>query len=453
MNTRIMTSLLCLTSALAFAGTEPSDKSAKDIVAPPPDDNPLSFFNGKLVFDAQERLRFEYRDNNYDFNSKVKSLNDGDWFEQRARIGMTIAPCDYFSFYVQGQSSLELGSARPKTPGVLGAEGDNAVDLRQAYIKIGPKDFNVTIGRQILSYGDERLVGSFDWNNIGRTFDAVKVHYNTDTWSLEAFTSSVVVINKEKFDQSDFLDGNNSGRNQIFSGIYFSTTLIPIQVTDLYAFELQQEAKAGNTDFVTLGTRMKADPTKLGGFCYETEMAAQTGTVSGKDLAAFAGHWGVGYTWLDSPWKPHFGVEYNYASGDNNSKDGKVTTFQNLFPTNHPFYGTMDMFSWQNLSNPEASFSFQPAKNVLFKLDYNAFWLANTNDAWYRANGVTAVRPINPKANSFTGSELDASINWKATKNLSFQVGYDHFFAGKYLKATGANSDANFAYAQMTVNF
>ncbi|WP_075088547.1 alginate export family protein [Verrucomicrobium spinosum] len=148
------------------------------MVIPPPEP--------KIVtFDFQERLRFEYRENNFDFNDGVNSLTDDSWLLQRARVGIKVSPTDYLSFYVQGQSSLELDSDRPNEPGVMGAEGDDAIDLRQAYIKIGPKDLNITIGRQILSYGDERLIGAFDWNNLSRTFDAVKFHYGTKDWSIE----------------------------------------------------------------------------------------------------------------------------------------------------------------------------------------------------------------------------------------------------------------------------
>ena len=47
-----------------------------------------------------------------------------------------------------------------------------------------PKAFPLTlkVGRQILSYGDERLIGAFDWNNFGRTFDAVKLPWEAKTW-------------------------------------------------------------------------------------------------------------------------------------------------------------------------------------------------------------------------------------------------------------------------------
>lgn len=451
MKTKLLTTVLLATASLGFAG-EPAKNPAP--VQPKPPENPLSFYDGKLIFDFQERLRYEIRDNNFDFNDGVNALTDDSWLLQRARLGMKITPNDWFSFYVQGQSSFEFDSDRPNVPGALGAEGDDAIDLRQAYIKLGSKDFNVTIGRQILSYGDERLVGSFDWNNIGRTFDAVKVHYGTEAWSLEGFASSVVVPDEDDFNQSDLFDGNETGRNQIFSGLYFSNkTWLPFQTTDAYVFHLHEEYSVGDTNFFTLGSRVKADPKKLNGFDYEAEMAVQLGEVKGGDLSAFAGHWGAGYNWLKSPIKPRLGIEYNYSTGDGDAADGDVDTFQNLFPTNHKFYGYMDVFSWQNMHNPAVSFSVQPTKTVKLQLDYHAFWLAETSDAWYRANGVTKVRPVKSDASSFVGTELDFTVSWKATKNLSFLAGYSHFFSGDYAKATGASDDADFGYVQAILEF
>lgn len=434
--------ILSLLSQLCLAGTP----DPKAVIEPTPE-------KSIYAFDFQERLRFEIRENNFDFNDEINTVNDDSWLLQRARLGLKVSPTDYLSFYVQGQSSFELGSERPNEPGVLGAEGDDAIDLRQAYIQTGPEAFNITMGRQLLTYGDERLVGGFDWNNIGRTFDAVKLHYHTDLWSLDVFSSSVVVPDSDEFNYSDFLDGNDTGRDQIFSGLYFSTKLIPVQRTDLYAFHLHESYTAGDTNFVTLGTRIKADVLKTSGFDYETEIAVQFGDVKGQNLSAFAGHWGAGYVWIKSPIKPRLFFEYNFASGDDSSADSDVGTFQNLFPTNHKFYGYMDVFSWQNIHNPAVSFSIQPAKGVKLQLDYHAFWLAKTTDVWYRANGVTAVRPMTKGADSFVGTELDFTVSWKVTKQLSFLAGYSHFFAGNYLKASGRSDDADFAYVQATFDF
>jgi alginate export protein len=106
---------------------------------------------------------------------------------------------------------------------------------------------------------------------------------------------------------------------------------------------------------------------------------------------------GEGYN-FKCPWSPRLFADYNYASGDHSQTDDDIETFQNLFPTNHPRYGFMDLFSWQNLHNPELSLKAKPCKEVGLEVDFNWFWLANTNDAWYRSNGTTRVRPITPGA-------------------------------------------------------
>ncbi len=402
-----------------------------------------------LTFSLEARLRGEWRENNFDLNSSADALTDDVWLLSRLRLAAEWRPASGFRIVIEGQDAREFFSDRPKIPGQLGAEGDDAFDLRQAFVELGePSHLSASIGRQEMNYGDGRLISRSPWRNVSQTFDAVKLHYASDKWWLDVFTSSVVRAERGEFNQSDWLDDGDA-RNQFFSGLYFSTTAIDVQVTDLYAFELHEEDNGGS-DFVTLGTRMKADATKLAGWDYETEMAVQFGERYGKDLNAFAGHWGVGYKWLDVPWKPRLGIEYNYASGDSNAADGRVGTFQNLFPTNHLFYGYIDVFAWQNMHNPAVMFSVEPSSKVKLSLDYHLFWLANTNDGWYRANQTSLVRPITPGASSHAGSELDFRLQWKALKHLDVLAGYSRFFAGPYLDDTGAADDADFAYLMLT---
>jgi hypothetical protein len=66
------------------------------------------------------------------------------------------------------------------------------------------------------------------------------------------------------------------------------------------------------------------------------------------------------------------------------------------------------------------------------------------------------VRPLTPASRSadpYKGSEVDLVGTWKVSKNLQFQAGYAHFFAGNYLADTGASDDADFGYLQATINF
>jgi hypothetical protein len=444
---------LVLSILPGFAGGMPPGKSPAS--APPP--NPLSFFGGKLVLDFEERLRFEARENNFDFNDSIDSLTDDAWLLQRVRFGALFAPSSFLKFYAQGQDSREFFSDRPDIPGQLGAEGNDKVDLRQAWIEAGDAKsaFPLTLraGRQLLSYGDERLIGSFDWNNIGRAFDAAKFTYTGSNWSLDAFGASVVNISADNLNESDFT--NHTGRDQFFGGLYFSTKALDIQITDLYALYLDEGTPTGDTGFITLGTRMKSTAGKLNGFDYDLEAALQFGDLKGKNLNAGAIHAVTGYTFTNSPWKPRIGIEYNHATGDSTPGQGDAETFQNLFPTNHKFYGYADFFSWQNVHNPAVQLKLTPSKTITLQADYHLFWLAETADGWYRANGVTKVRPPAPgrAADNFVGSELDFTVTWKPVKNLSFLAGYSHFFSGDYAKASGPADDADFVYTSMTISF
>ena len=461
----------CLCASSGFGGQPELD--AKSTPPPPPlekkEANPFCFLDGKLCFDIQERLRWENRNNNFDFNDAVDSLTDDNWLLNRFRIGVAIKPVDWLKIYAQGQDSREAWADRPAIPGSMGAEGDDQFDFRQGYLQLGPKWVNAKLGRQELAYGDERLIGTNPWNNFGRTFDAAKLHYEHGKFSVDVFSSTVVYILRDSFDYSDLFNGSETHRDQVFSAIYGSTTAVDPLTIDLYVLILDEHnptvivpgitypgtslsTPGTRTDFVTLGTRLKADPKKLNGWEFEGEFAFQTGQVSDLDLTAFAAHIGGGYN-FKCPWTPRLFAEYNYASGDDDSTDGDIETFQNLFPSNHAYYGYMDLFSWQNMHNPELSVKVKPCKQVGLETNFHWFWLANTNDAWYRANGTTRVRPITPGAPNYVGSELDVLITCQPVKSLVFLVGYSHFFAGDYVSATGPSDDADFGYVQATINF
>ena len=84
-------------------------------------------------------------------------------------------------------------------------------------------------------------------------------------------------------------------------------------------------------------------------------------TLNARCIEGRSSRTGIGYT-FDAAWKPRIGVEYNYVSGDGDPLDGDIGTFQNLFPTNHKFYGFMDVFSWQHMHNPAISLKAAPCK-------------------------------------------------------------------------------------------
>jgi hypothetical protein len=429
--------ILLLITQVVLAG----DKVPSSAVASPPASpaNPLSFAGGRVLFGIEDQLRFEFRENNYDLNSSVRTINDDAWFLNRFRLSLQLKPASWITIYLQGQDSREISSERPNNPGQLGAEGDNPFDIRQAFIEIGdPKAFPLSLkaGRQVLLYGDQRLIGPLEWSNQSRTFDAFKLRWTGKggIW-VDAFTSSVVVPDRSGFDESDW--------DAIFSGVYAHIPMLGIQDTEFYALHLSDNDHDDN--FVSLGTHLKSQPGVLGPWDYEAEFVVQTGTAAGKNLRAFASYIEGGYT-FQGAWKPRVGLEYSYGSGDGNPRDGTTHSFQNLYPTNHLHYGYMDLFSWSNLHDVVLHLSAKPFDKITATLDYHAFWLATTGDTWRRANAKTIVRPANAAASNYAGSEIDALVTYTPCSNFTLTVGYSHFFAGSYLSDTGARSDADFVY-------
>ncbi|MFN7139097.1 MAG: alginate export family protein, partial [Limisphaerales bacterium] len=330
------------------------------------------------------------------------------------------------------------------------------------------------VGRQELSYGDERLVGAFDWNNIGRVFDAGKIRAESEWGWADAFVGRVVIPDRDGFNVSNDYD--------VFSGVYMSTRkFLPWQETQLYFLARNVGdgspgaigtglppwlTGASPRDIYTLGMRVKSLPGKLNGWDYSAEVAGQLGNFSTSPAAprleheAYAVHVGGGYTFADAFGKPRIGVEYNFASGDSDPTDDKHETFENLFPTNHKFYGYMDFVSWQNIHNVRLTTSIKPLAKLTLQADYHAFWLADNNDFFYQANGAPRAAGgygINPGAGSYIGSEVNLVATYAIRPYANGQIGYGHFFAGEYVKNSlrpvGGAKDADFVYAQLVFNF
>lgn len=454
----LVPAVLALLSLTGQAGT----------LASLPDPMPTVAKTDLITFDTELKGRLEVRDNNYDFDSSVNGPQDAAWLLTRFRLGMLVTPTSWFKFYVQGQDIREIGGSRPNNIGSFGADGDDVFDVLQAWADFGhdADGLSLRAGRQPLNYGDQRLLGNPQWSNPTRAWDALRLRYAQETWTLDLFVGSPVNFVNNRWNQSDYFS-TREARNAIVSGLYFSSkSLIPWQnVTDFYLLNEQANKAAGaagaplgavgKTNFFTLGTLMKGDPKKLHNWDYEMEMAVQYGRVAGLDHLAFAGHWGTGYN-FDHTWKPRLGVQYNYASGDDDATDGDSNTFQNMFPGNHALYGFMDTTGWMNLQNPQLNFSIQPTSKLKLTLDYNLYWNATNNDAWYGANTTSTVRPVNAdarRASSFRGQEVDLNAYYKLNAHVALQAGYSVFFAGKYLAQTGASDTAQFGYAQVQVNF
>lgn len=480
--------------------------------APPPPPAPFQGFLNEYLrskdpymnqwdFGGNVRLRYELKDGfaiqgvagSLDFRRHGADV-DNEYLLSRIRFH---AGCTekWWSAYAEGRSSLADNDERfayannPVVPGTVRRKGSgpeaDSIDLHQAFLTLGNhKEFplSLKVGRQELSYGEERIIGAFGWNNIGRVFDAVKARWQNEWFGADFFVSRPVIPEDGRFNVDNDYDW--------FSGVYATSAKIPKHTLEVYLLARNASAKAAAAepspqfpqpsarDIYTLGLRLKSKPGELGNWDYTLEAAGQLGnfrdarpgalTPAGRlDHRAYMAVAQGGYTFSGAWATPRLGLEYAYGSGDSNPFDGKHETFENLFPTNHKFYGYMDFISLQNIQDARAILQLKPHSRVSLAVEGHGFWLANTHDSFYNVAGVarggTATTPgngygVNPNYSSFVGSEVDVIAGLALNRFTQLEAGYGHFFRGDYIKASFSNPalgsrDADYVYVQASLNF
>jgi hypothetical protein len=346
-------------------------------------------------------------------------------------------------------------------PGLTNASGGNNLDLHESFVNINNvlgTPLALKVGRQELNYGDQRLIGSFGWHNNGRSFDAIKLTYKSDAANVDLFDAKIN-------------DNTTGDTDQDLLGAYVTVNTIPNNSLDLYVLHLTDGSTAPivinnqgaltpdeRQSLTTLGARLKGN---FDAVDYTGELAYQTGTLNTAttdyDIKGLAYAVKGGYT-LPSPQKIRLGAEYVYASGDDSTTDTELSTFSNLFPTNHGHMGFMDQQGWRNVSawsvNAKAS---GLVENLELFAQYWSFSQAEQLDNWYKAgNWMNAGTTTGSSTRDGLGSELDITAKYKLNASTSVYAGISRYFAGDVIDdINGATptEDRDWAFLQLTTNF
>lgn len=381
-------------------------------------------FSGEFRTRVEGRTGFGFQPDN----------NDG-YGLFRTRINVDITPASWIEIFAQGQDAHALGldAGRPL------ATFENPFDLRQAYVRLGKAKsiVKLTVGRQLLNYGAQRVIGPLDWTNTSRTFDAVKLEIGNATAKVDLFASSMVVVNP-----AGALDHSVAGHN--LHGVYGSfSKIVPKSVFEPYVLW-----KTGGLSIYSAGVRLAAAPgtAGLGGFDYQVETIRQWGHVGALDRKAFSGTAMLGKSIPTLPWKARASAEYSMASGDRNPSDKTSGTFDQLYPTNHLFYGVLDIIGWQNMRQMRIGADAKPHQRLQMAVDYRWDWLDSARDSLYDATGKVSVKPKAGNTARDVGREIDFTGLWSASAQWKIGAGIGHLFPGSFLKLNSAGSSMTFPY-------
>jgi hypothetical protein len=393
------------------------------------------------------RVRGEFRERVEGFeNAGFVSGRDDTFFLSRFRFTATAT-----SKVVAATVQVQDARVGDKSVGPTGAPFKASFDLRQAVVDVGNATAPVVarLGRQEIAFGDQRLVGSANWLNTGRSFDAARLTIRSKPAQIDLFAASVVRILDDEFDKS--------GNGNRFAGAYVtSAAILPQGTAEPYVFwrrDVNQRAEAGVLDTLqqwTTGARLVGKlPARLD---YNVEMDLQRGSLGPDSVRAWAGHWYIRET-VSGRWTPHVSAEYNYASGDADPADGIRGTFDQLYPTAHDKYGLADLVGWRNIHDARVGFDITPIKATLITVNYHSYWVAQARDALYAASGTPLARVPGGAASRRVGQEIDAQVARPLTPYLAVAAGYSHLIPGPFLKEATPGASYSGPFVMITYVF
>ncbi len=260
----------------------------------------------------------------------------------RTRLGVGVRPQPHVRAFVQVQDARLFGGEDPALGhGTLDGSADG-LDLHQAYLAVDSlfgSGVGLTLGRQELAYGNERLVGAVGWGNVGRAFDAVAVRLRRGRVAADVFAAELV-------------SPVGRGGAERLVGLYATAALGAGHALDAFAFydgdaeRLAAGLDAGARRLARVTPGLRAHGTS-GRFDYDVEAVVQRGRLASGDSAARrparASLVSAAAGWTAGPARSlRLGAGYTRLSGDGDPSDGTAGTFHTLFATNHKFYGFMD---------------------------------------------------------------------------------------------------------------
>jgi hypothetical protein len=328
-------------------------------------------------------------------------------------------------------------------------------DIREAYVQLGSSTegwVDLIAGRQMFSFGDERVIGPSDWSNQGRTFDTVRVDLHQPGVKVSIFGSSVIFATDGVVDHH--LQGNN------LYGIYSSfTSIIPHATFEPYILwrlapgnvHLSENAGLGHLSEITWGARLAG--TLAPSFDYDIEMNKQTGSLGPKSIDAWAGHWNLGYTFKDALDKPRVFGEYNYASGNKNPNGSTWGTHDQIYPSAHDKMDFADQFGWRNIEDLRGGLNEKLGAKWGLTQMIDDLWLTTKNDAVYNNAGAIAVAAHPGATSRHLGAELDLIAEYKQDRHITYGFGFAHIFTGKFLNEATTGKDYNYPFAYATYIF
>lgn len=353
--------------------------------------------------------------------------------------------------FLIGRTRLTLGYKRPhletkvtaQHSGVWGEKTKGSFNLYEAWAKLSTNNgLFAQMGRQALSYDDERIIGANDWAMAANSHDVLKLGY-------EGYGHKVHAIL-----------GFNQNAENIGGGTYYINGAQPYKMmhTLWYHYDVQKIPLGVSLLFMNIGMQAgvegsKYNPPKtvhqqlIGGYVsYQAKRWSIEGsyyhqlgtTVTDPEPLDNIIEWSsIGLNaWMASikaqlqiTKKVGAQAGYDYLSGDDYNyvrpqgmaglaKHDKIRYFNPVYGSHHKFYGMMDFFFVQAFSD-----SFSPGlQNLYAGATYNPIKGLNLKATYHYLAAATNLY----NTSKTLGHDIDIEASYQILKDASISLGFSY---------------------------
>lgn len=392
-----------------------------------------------LEIDADVRARFEYR---HGFNNLFPDNADPAAFvNQRTRLNI-----EYEAKKLQLFISVQDVSTWGDTRQILAIDGNDSFSLFQAWAQLKfNENWSTKVGRQVISYDDQRIFGGLDWAMQGRFHDAAILTYEKDdlmidiggAFSQESPTNEGTIFNIQGFftyKSMQYAYLKKSWEKNAISFLFLNTGFQNFTGDT-------NDIPDGVSYSQTTGSYFKfpIQNINISGSAYYQFGEVNTTT----DLAAYQLALEGTYTTN----KILYGLGLEVLSGTNQDGGSKNKSFFPLYGTNHKFNGFMDYFYVGNHAN-----------NVGLNDLYTKVivTLGEKSNLLLKGHYFAANADLTGDANKYLGTEMDLVYTQKLMKNVTLHLGYSHMFASESMSLVKGgrphDNTNNWGWVQLIIN-
>jgi Alginate export len=346
--------------------------------------------------------------------------------------------------FLQLSSTYRFINPNPLTPEIE----QNELSLHQVFIDYHfNNNWMARIGRQEMSYGSHRFITFREGPNTRLTFDAAVFKYIRKDRKVDVFAVSPVISQRGVFDDQSFKD--------VAVGVYANEKVSKSLAVDYYLFHFHSRRRKynfanGTENRKVAGFRLFSDNAKTN---YEIEANYQFGKFNKLLINAYGIFADLNYKILPAH-SVILGIAGNFLTGDKRINDNQLNTYNLLY--SKPQYGLTAPIGATNMITVNPYIKLNPARSSNVYIGGNFMWRQSNEDGTYSPGGVQ----VRPKPEYlFTSSEkqlgtlLVLETSYSFNPNLSISVDASKFYAGTYVKQTGAGKNITYLSFKASLKF